>query len=45
MRTKIYLALGDSMSIDKYTGMPGGGARPNSTTVSAIGVPETDWNR
>jgi lysophospholipase L1-like esterase len=25
-RRRTYLALGDSMSIDKYTGMPGGGA-------------------
>ena len=25
-QTKIYLALGDSMSIDTYTGVPGGGA-------------------
>ena len=26
MSAKTYLALGDSMSIDKYTGVPGGGA-------------------
>jgi hypothetical protein len=26
MRTKTYLALGDSMSIDLYTGVKGGGA-------------------
>ena len=25
-KSKIYLALGDSMSIDRYTGVPGGGA-------------------
>jgi lysophospholipase L1-like esterase len=40
--TKTYLALGDSMSIDAYTGVPGGGA-VSQFYKRLCGMPDGDW--